>query len=261
MREPIAELRDILRKLRAPDGCPWDQKQTLDTLKPNLIEESYELIDAIESKDYSKIREELGDVLLQVVFQSQICEEENQFDLNDVIKEVSDKLIRRHPHVFGDVEAKDAEQVLKNWDAIKRLEKGEGTPSSILEGVPRHLPALQKAHQVQKRAARAGFDWPELNGVVDKLEEEIAEVKEAIAEQDEAKIIEEMGDMLFSAVNLSRFLGHNPEEVLNQNVAKFTRRFQALEGIVHDSGKPFDELTLDEMESIWQQVKADEVAK
>ena len=258
MSEPINELRDILRKLRAPGGCPWDQKQTLDTLKPNLIEESYELIDAIEAKDYAKIREELGDVLLQVVCQSQICEEEQQFDLNDVIREVSDKLIRRHPHVFGDVDAKDADQVLKNWDAIKRREKGEDKPSSILEGVPRHLPALQKAHQVQKRAARAGFDWPELNGVVDKLEEEIEEVKEAIAEQDEAKIIEEMGDMLFSAVNLSRFLGHNPEEVLNQNIAKFTRRFQALEDRVHDSGKQFEDLTLDEMESLWQKVKSEE---
>ncbi|MFC1467716.1 nucleoside triphosphate pyrophosphohydrolase [Verrucomicrobiota bacterium] len=255
MSEPITELRNILRQLRAPNGCPWDQKQTLDTLKPNLIEESYELIDAIESKDYSKIREELGDVLLQVVFQSQICEEEHQFDLNDVIKEVSDKLIRRHPHVFGDVDVKDADQVLKNWDAIKRQEKGEDKPSSILEGVPRHLPALQKAHQVQKRAARAGFDWPELTGVVEKLEEEIEEVKEAIAEQDESKIIEEMGDMLFSAVNLSRFLGQNPEEVLNQNIAKFTRRFQALENIVHVSGKQFGELSLDEMEAIWQQVK------
>jgi len=149
MSEPINELRDILRKLRAPDGCPWDQKQTLDTLKSNLIEESYELIDAIDSKDYTKIREELGDVLLQVVFQSQICEEEERFDLNDVIKEVVEKLIRRHPHVFGNVDAKDADQVLKNWDAIKRREKGEDKPTSILEGVPRQLPALQKAHQVQ----------------------------------------------------------------------------------------------------------------
>jgi MazG family protein len=258
MSEPITELRAILKKLRAPNGCPWDQKQTLDTLKPNLIEESYELIDAIEAVDYSKIREELGDVLLQVVFQSQICEEEGHFDLNDVIAGVSDKLVRRHPHVFGDVIAEDVEQVLKNWDAIKRTEKGEETPSSILEGVPRHMPALQKAHQIQKRAARAGFDWPALDGVMAKLDEEIAEVKEAIAEQDEAKILEEMGDVLFSAVNVSRFLGHNPEEVLNQNIAKFTRRFQALENIVHETGREFGKLTLAEMELIWQQVKSEE---
>jgi MazG family protein len=258
MSEPITELRAILKKLRAPGGCPWDQKQTLDTLKPNLIEESYELIDAIEAADYSKIREELGDVLLQVVFQSQICEEEGRFDLDDVIKEVSEKLVRRHPHVFGDAVADDAEQVLKNWDAIKRTEKGADTPSSILEGVPRHLPALQKAHQVQKRAARAGFDWPGLTGVMAKLDEEIAEVKEAIAEQDEAKIMDEMGDVLFSAVNVSRFLGHNPEEVLNQNIAKFTRRFQALEDIVHETGREFGKLSLDDMGLIWQQVKSEE---
>ena len=258
MSEPINELRAILTKLRAPDGCPWDHKQTLDTLKPNLIEESYELIDAIDEKDYSKIREELGDVLLQVVFQSQICEEEGRFDLNDVITTVSEKLVRPHPPVFGDVEVQDAEQVLKNWDAIKRQEKGGDKPSSILEGVPRHMPALQKAHQVQKRAARAGFDWPALEGVMGKLDEEIAEVKEAIAEQDETKILEEMGDVLFSAVNVSRFLGHNPEEVLNQNIVKFTRRFQAVEDIVHETGQQFENLSLDDMEVIWQQVKAEE---
>lgn len=258
MSEPINELRGILRKLRAPDGCPWDQKQTLDTLKPNLIEESYELIDAIDAKDYSKIREELGDVLLQVVFQAQICEEEQRFDFDDVVKGVSEKLVRRHPHVFGDVVAKDVEEVLKNWDAIKRKESGAEKPSSILAGIPRHLPALQKAHQVQKRAARAGFDWPELSGVMDKLEEEIAEVKEAIALQDESHIIEEMGDVLFSAVNLSRFLGHNPEEVLNKNIEKFTRRFQAVEAIVHETGQLFDTLELKDLEAIWQQVKSAE---
>lgn len=258
MSGSIEELRDILRKLRAPGGCPWDQKQTLETLKPCLIEESYELIDAIEAKDYAQIREELGDVLLQVVFQSQVCEEAGHFNLNDVAHGVSEKLIRRHPHVFGDVKVENADQVLQNWDAIKRQEKGGENPRSILEGIPRHLPALQKAHQVQKRAARAGFDWPELSGVVAKLEEEIEEVKEAIANQNEAEIIEEMGDMLFSAVNLSRFLGQNPEEVLNQNISKFTRRFQAVENIVHESDKCFGELSLSEMESIWQQVKSEE---
>ncbi len=254
--EALERLLGIMKKLRGPDGCPWDREQTLDSLKSGLIEETYEVIDAIESGDCSHLEEELGDLLLQIVFQSQISEEEGHFEFSDVATAIADKLERRHPHVFGELEVSGTDEVLKNWDAIKKAEKQEGDKSaSIVSGIPRHLPALQKAHQVQKRAARAGFDWSHIDEVFDKLHEEIAEVKEAISRNHETDIRDELGDLLFSVVNVSRFLGHNPEELLNHNIKKFIRRFQSVEEKVHSAGRDFRECTLDELDVFWNEAK------
>ncbi|MBT8045571.1 MAG: nucleoside triphosphate pyrophosphohydrolase [Pontiella sp.] len=257
--ESMERLLEVMRKLRAPDGCPWDREQTNESLKSDLIEEAYEVIDAIESGNLSHLEEELGDLLLQVVFHSQICEENGHFEFSDVAEAIIDKLKRRHPHVFGEVQVSDSGEVLQNWDAIKKAEKKEGGKlASIVSGIPKHLPALQKAHQVQKRAARAGFDWEHIDAVFDKLHEEIEEVKEAINRNHEEDIRSELGDLLFSVVNVSRFLGHNPEELLNHNVKKFVSRFQKVEDKVHATGKEFKELTLDELDAFWDEAKAEE---
>ena len=260
--EAIERLVEVVARLRAPDGCPWDREQTLESIKSGLVEETYEVIDAIESGDRVALREELGDLLLQVVFQSQICAEEGSFSLAEVAEGIADKLVRRHPHVFGDVEVSGTDEVLQNWDAIKKAEKGgEERPASIVSGIPKHLPALQKAHQVQKRAARAGFDWSHIDEVFDKLHEEIGELREAIARDRGEEIRDELGDLLFSVVNISRFLGHNPEELLNRNIAKFIRRFQSVEEQVHASGKPFDAFGPEDLDALWNAAKGDEGQK
>ncbi len=257
--DAIERLIEVVARLRAPDGCPWDREQTLESMKPELIEEAYEVIDAIESGNRSDLEEELGDLLLQIVFQSQICSEEDAFAFPEVATGIADKLVRRHPHVFGGVEVSGTAEVLQNWDAIKKAEKGgDDQPASIVAGIPKHLPALQKAHQVQKRAARAGFDWKHIDDVFDKLHEEIDEVREAISRNHEEDIRDEIGDLLFSVVNVSRFLGHNPEELLNQNIKKFIRRFQCVEEKVHATGKPFKAFTLDELDAFWNEAKAGE---
>lgn len=255
---PINRLLGIMRRLRAPDGCPWDREQTLDSLKSNLIEETYEVIDAIESGDRDELRGELGDLLLQVVFQAQICDEAGQFNFDDIVNGIADKLVRRHPHVFGDVQADTSGEVLRNWEKIKKTEKDAETPRSLVAGIPRHLPALSKAHLVQKRVARAGFEWDEIGGVVDKLDEELAEVKEAMVQKNAAAVREELGDLMFSVVNLSRYLGHEPEELLNENIAKFMRRFQSLENRLHAEGREIEKCSLQELDAVWNAVKAGE---
>lgn len=256
--ESIERLLGVMRKLRAPDGCPWDIKQTHASLKSDLIEEAYEVIDAIDSGNSSELEEELGDLLLQVVFHSQISSEAGEFEFDQVANGISDKLIRRHPHVFGEINVADADEVLQNWDKIKKSEKqGEGeAPASIVAGIPKQLPALQKAHQVQKRAARAGFDWDHIDDVFSKLHEEIDEVKDAIKRKHEPDIRDEVGDLLFSVVNVSRYLGHNPEELLNQNIKKFVARFQYVEKQVHASGKEFSAFKLEELDQFWDQAKS-----
>ncbi|MGD9874052.1 MAG: nucleoside triphosphate pyrophosphohydrolase [Kiritimatiellia bacterium] len=256
MERSIDRLRDIMRKLRAENGCPWDRKQTVDTLKPSVLEESYEVIDAIESGSRELLCEELGDLLMQIVFIAQICEEEKAFSFDDVAAGISDKLVRRHPHVFGDVKVADADEVVKNWNAIKQTEKAE--KKSIIGNIPKHLPALQKAHHVQKRAAQAGFDWDEIKDVVAKLDEELAEVKEAMAAHDEKAIREELGDVLFSVVNVSRFLGHNAEDALNATVEKFIRRFHAVEKGVQEQGREMTDCTLAELDVFWDAAKDQE---
>ena len=254
----IERLLEVMRRLRAPDGCPWDREQTIESLRGNLIEETYEVVDAMDSGDRAALCEELGDLLLQVVFQSQIADEEGAFRFDDVAKGIADKLVRRHPHVFGDVQADTPDQVIRNWEKIKKTEKGGETPRSLVDGIPKHLPALSKAHLVQKRVAKVGFEWDEIGGVIDKLEEELAEVKEAMAHQDAAAIREELGDLLFSTVNLSRYLGHESEELLNENIKKFMRRFQSLEETLHAEGRPLESCSLDELEAVWQAVKVSE---
>lgn len=253
----MERLLAIMRRLRSENGCPWDREQTLQSLKPYLIEECYEVLDAIDEGDPQKHAEELGDLLLQIVFQAQIRSERNEFRFDDVARAISEKLIRRHPHVFGDVKADTPEAVVKNWEAIKRTEK-EGAPRSVVAGIPRHLPALQKAEQVQIRAARVGFDWDKAHQVVDKIEEEFREVKEAMVAGAGEKIREEIGDLLFAVVNLSRFLGYNAEEALNDTVKKFVRRFQAIEQRIHEQGRKLSDCSLAEMDSIWNAVKEQE---
>lgn len=254
---PIVRLVQIMAILRSPQGCPWDHKQTLQTLKNHLVEESHEVLDAIDSGDRAKLCDELGDLLLQVVFQAQLCAEEKAFTFDDVANAIVEKLIRRHPHVFGDITVSGSDEVLKNWEAIKKTEKGDA-PRPTLEGIPKSLPALHRAHLVQKRAARVGFDWDAVAGTLDKLDEEVAEVREAVASGDEAKVRDEIGDLLFAAVNVSRFLGHNPEDLLHASIAKFTRRFEAVETEVQQSGKKMSDCTLAELDAIWNRVKKSE---
>lgn len=257
---PIDRVLEIMRALRDPArGCPWDREQTLDTLKTYLIEECYELLEAIDSGDVAKHKDELGDILLQVVFQVQLRQELGQFTFDDVATNLAEKLIRRHPHVFGDMKVNDAKDVLSKWEAIKNTEKKTGR-RSVVEGVPKHLPALMKAHQVQSRAARVGFDWTALHDVVAKVEEELAETKQAMRAGDQDAVAEEIGDLLFAVVNLSRFQKLHAEELLAATVRKFTRRFQAIEQRVHAAGRQMTDCTLAELDALWDEVKRDEAA-
>jgi len=253
---PLHRLLAVMATLRSEGGCPWDREQTLETLKPYMIEECYEVIDAIDSGDRDLLEEELGDLLLQVVFQAQICAEEELFTFEDVARNITEKLIRRHPHVFGEVRVSGSAEVLKNWEAIKASEK-EATRSAT-DGIPRSLPALRKADKVQQKVARLGFDWDEIDDVVAKLDEELAEVRAALSEGHRDRIKEEIGDLLFAVVNLSRFLGHNAEELLDETVAKFVRRFRGIEERVHAEGRKVTDCDLDELERIWQAMKQDE---
>lgn len=251
----MRELEDIIQRLRGEDGCPWDRQQTLDSLKPHLIEESYELAEAIDSGDPERHKDELGDLLLQVVLQAQIRREQAAFTLEDVAAHLSQKLIRRHPHVFGDVKVRDAGDVLRNWETIKAREQGVEGPRPLLSGLPRHLPALQRAQKVQARVARMGFDWPEVEGVLAKVEEELAEIRTALQEGHRERIGEEAGDLLFTAVNLCRFLKINAELTLDKAVSKFVDRFQAMEQGFLQSGRRLQDATPDELNAAWEAVK------
>lgn len=244
-----------MSRLRAPGGCPWDREQTHETLKKYLIEEAYELVDAIDDQDDEHLAEELGDVLLQVVFHSQIGKEAHRFDLQKVARLVCEKLIRRHPHVFGGKKIKDSAGVKKQWEEIKRREKGAQGHSSILDGVPRHLPALSQAEKIQKKASRVGFDWTEVDAVVSKIDEELAEVKEALKRADKKMIREELGDLLFAVVNLSRFQEESAEELLRGTVKKFYQRFQFIEKEVEKTGKKIEEFSLEELDRFWEKAK------
>jgi tetrapyrrole methylase family protein/MazG family protein len=246
-------LVDIMKRLRGPNGCPWDKEQTPETLKPYLIEEAYEVIDAIDNKGDSDIAEELGDVLLQVVFHAQIATEENRFTIEDVAQAISDKLVRRHPHVFGDVKVETSDQVVQNWERIKLQEKEHPKEEeSVLSGVPRHLPALLRALQMQKKAGRVGFDWEKTEEVVQKVEEELQELQNAQTQEEKQ---EEFGDVLFSLVNLARFLKIDPEEALTQTIAKFQNRFAYIEAELKKKGQSPQGATLEEMDILWENAK------
>lgn len=251
------ELVQLMQTLRGPNGCPWDRKQTLPSLKPFVIEESYEVVDAIDRDDRASLAEELGDFLLQAVFIAELTREEGSFDIYDAITAIHDKLVRRHPHVFGDVEANDAEQVLVNWEKQKNEER-KAENKSVLAGVPQSLPALLRASRLTEKAARVGFDWRRTEDVFHKLDEEIAELHEAIASGDETNVHDEVGDLLFTIANIARKLNVNAEEALQSTNRKFTRRFESMESRVRESGRNVDQLTLEEMDALWDEAKAAE---
>lgn len=252
------ELVEIMKKLRAPEGCPWDRKQTLETLKEYVIEESYELIDAIDSRDVKNICEECGDLLLQIVFIAQIAAENDWFEVQEIIESLCDKLKRRHPHVFGDLKVRDSEEVRRNWDMIKLQEReSKKEEPSRLTGIPRSMPALLRAYAIQERAAKVGFDWEKgnLDPIWAKIDEEIRELRKALDEGDAGEVKEEIGDLLFAVVNLSRHVGVNPEEALQGANEKFSARFRFIEESVEGKGRSFDEYSLDELETLWQSAK------
>ncbi len=251
----VDDLRDIVKILREPNGCPWDAEQTHRSIRKDLLEEAYEVADAIDTDDDVALCEELGDLLLQVVFHAQIATEDESFTLDDVADGICKKLILRHPHVFGDVVAETPEEVLNNWDAIKRDEKCQKTYTDTLESVPRAFPALMRAAKVQKRASKAGFDWDNAEDAFKKLPEEIEEFKEAVALGDQGQIEEEFGDLLFAAVNVSRFYKVDAEAALASATDKFMSRFKAVEQEVLNSGRQMTELSLDELDAIWESVK------
>jgi tetrapyrrole methylase family protein/MazG family protein len=253
LSEPFDRLVGLMARLRAPGGCPWDRAQSREDLKPYLVEETYEVLDAIERKDPEMLREELGDLLLQVVFHAQIAQEEGTFTVDDVCRGIAEKLERRHPHVFGEAKADTPDEVLQNWEAIKKGEKSH--EASVLEGVPASLPALLKAYRLQQKAARVGFDWEERRQVEEKVREEWAELSEAVASGDRAHIREEMGDFLFALVNLARFLDLDPEDALQAANAKFSRRFREVEDEARGSGRDIHGMTLAEMDALWEGVK------
>lgn len=246
-----------MARLRAPDGCPWDREQTFDTIKRYTLEETYEVLDAIERQDWDNLREELGDFLLQAVFHAQMASEQGLFNIDDCLRSINEKLIRRHPHVFGDVEANTPAEVLRNWDQIKAQEKGSAAAAdaSLLDAVNRAQPALMEANEISKKAAKAGFEWPNFDGVLAKVEEEIAELKAARAAGNAAEVNGEIGDLLFTVVNLARWSQSDPELALRQTNAKFRQRFRHVEKRLREAGKSFAEADLAEMESYWQEAK------
>ncbi len=255
MKDNLPDLIALMAKLRSKDGCPWDRKQTTESLKPFLIEECYEVLDALDEGNSEKIKEELGDLLFQIVFHARIAEEQGFFSFQDIIATNIEKMTRRHPHVFGDARLSTDKEVLANWEEIKKKEKGYEERKSILEGVPPHLPSLLRAHSIQERAARVGFDWSRIDDALPKLDEEIAEFKESLELEDASGIEEELGDIFFMLVNISRFLGVNPENALRKTISKFIQRFRFIEEAAVDAGRSLNDMTLSEMEELWQKSK------
>lgn len=251
----------IMDRLRDPGGCPWDREQTYATLRGFLLEEAYEVAEAIDDGDPEHLREELGDLLFQVVFLSRLAREEGRFDASDVIEGIATKMIRRHPHVFAEETAEDAEEVLRKWEEIKKKEKadaGKAARESVLDGLPRALPALVKAQRLGDKAARVGFDWPGPVEVLEKIDEEARELRAAVGAGDAANAEEELGDLLFAAAMLGRKLGVDPEAALERANAKFRRRFGEVERALRDEGVPIDRAGLDRMERLWQEAKGRE---
>ena len=250
----LAELIKIMSALRGEKGCPWDREQTRESLKPFIVEEAYEVLEAIDEKNQEAVKEELGDLLFQIVFQCQIAGEKGEFDMADVIGGIGKKMIARHPHVFGDADYKTSAEVLVHWEALKKLEGKQR--DSLLEGVPKTLPSLLRAHRLQDRAARVGFDWDKVDDVMKKLEEEIAEFREAMEKNNEDALEEELGDVLFMLVNISRFIGVNPEDALRKTISKFISRFRYIEMSAAEAGRTLSDMTLAEMDALWDEAKS-----
>lgn len=253
MEKEFRKLVKIVEKLRAPDGCPWDREQTLYSLRDQLIEETFELVEAIDNRDIENIKEELGDILLHVIMHSVIASEENLFSLNDVIKSISDKLIRRHPHVFGNIKNVSVNDVIVNWEKIKTNEKKDR--QSILDGIPKGLPSIQKAYKLQEKAKKVGFDWEKGEDCLKKLEEEFNEFKEAVKNKTTDEIEAEMGDLLFSILNFSRFLNINADNALQKTNEKFRKRFQYIEKELSKNGISFDDASIELLETYWEKAK------
>ncbi len=257
---PFSELVEIMARLRSPEGCPWDREQDHRTLKPYLLEEAYEVLEAIDDGG-GELCAELGDLLLQIVFHAQVAAEDGRFTMDDVCRAIHDKLVRRHPHVFGDVQVGGAGQVAANWEAIKRAEREEGgSPASVLDGVPKPLPALLRAQRVQGKASRAGFDWDRIDEPLDKVAEEFEELRGEWRGGDggsgaRGRVEEEFGDLLFALVNTARFLEIDAEQALRAAVDKFDRRFRRVEEIFREQGRDLTTATLEEMDSVWNEVK------
>lgn len=261
MTTKLEKFAEIIAKLRDPNGgCPWDLEQTYQTMPPHILEEAYEVVEAINQDDRKELKEELGDLLMQVVFLSQLAQEEGAFTLDDVIDGITDKIIRRHPHVFGEIKAENSDEVLKNWENIKQQERYQKEQFSILDNVPIALPSLLRAAKLQKRCAKVGFDWSELEPTIQKVEEELQEVRDEILKQPQnpQAIEEEIGDLLFATVNVARYLKLNPEEALRKANLKFERRFRQVEQRILDSGRQLEQVSLAEMDLIWDQIKRQE---
>lgn len=247
------ELLKIMERLRGDGGCPWDKEQTRESLKPFILEEAHELIEAIDGGDPEKIKEELGDLLFQIVFQCQIAREKRDFEVSDIIKKIGEKLIARHPHVFGNEDYKTADEVIVHWEEHKKREGKLG--ASILEGVPMTLPSLLRAYRLQDRAARVGFDWERIEDVLKKLDEELKEFKKALKAKKQDEIEYELGDIFFMLVNISRFVGVNPEDALRKTITKFISRFRYIEMNAAHQGRKLSEMTLEEMDRLWDEAK------
>jgi len=254
----LDRLVDLMATLRSPAGCPWDRAQDSTTLKPYLLEEAYEVLEAIEEGTPHKLQDELGDLLFQVIFHAQLARERGDFDVYDILAGTIAKMTRRHPHVFGSATASTPKEALQNWEEIKRQEKTAAEGTSVLDGVPRQLPSLLRAQRLQDKAARVGFDWEHIDQVWEKLAEEIHELQASVSLQNRAKIEEELGDVLFSVVNLARVLEVNPDEALHKTTTKFIQRFQFIERELHHQGKTPKQATLAEMDALWEQAKQQE---
>ncbi len=254
-RYTFEQLLEIMERLRSEDGCPWDKEQTHQSLKSDTIEEAYELVEAINNNDDKNMQEELGDLLLHIAFHIQIAKEENRFDEDDVLYGIIEKMIRRHPHVFGDQHAKNADEVLVQWDEIKKIEKEHTTTTDVMRSVAKALPALTRASKIQKKAAKVGFDFEDEIQMLEKLDEEVQEMKEAVQKKNIACIEDEIGDLLFQIVNLSRFFGLNAENTLTNATEKFINRFEGIEELAINQQREMATLSLNEMNELWEVVK------
>lgn len=251
----FSDLIDIMKLLRSKEGCPWDREQTHDSLKRYLIEETYEVLEVIDLKDKDRLCEELGDLLLQIVFHAQISAEDGGFDINDVISGICRKMVERHTHVFGSAKADSADEVLENWEAIKKKEKGQESQTEVLRSVPSNLPALMRSYKVQQKAAQVGFDWDNIEDVVAKVHEEIKELEDVYKSKNVERITDEMGDVFFALVNLARFLKIQPELALTGTINKFIKRFEYVERESAEMGKRLENMKLSEMDELWNKAK------